>query len=499
MGKIILIVVLFLGVPSSIFFFLNDALATQEREWSDEVLKEYSLAVQQKFTLPFVCNSPEVNRQDFSPVCNPYRNTKHLRSLALGTALTPVIYSLLLIALSFACKADRALLLRVFRPGIWLSNILVATLLLLQWLLIAGVMYGYSFGKPTEDDYFWIVLLGIVAAVGAFFIMKPLLKGVPRAKTTVLGLQLSQKEYPTIWNFVTSLAAQAGARPPDHLVVGFTPNFFVTEATVTCISGTLDGATMYLSLPICRILSTNELTAVVLHELAHFKGEDAAFSVRFYPIYRGVSESLYGVANASARIANIGSYIPITQFRIIFLIASLFLLPSVYLLRFFFDSFSRVENQIGRDRELAADALAARIEGPDAIANALVKLAAFSSIWDDLTEWAKKAQSDGIVKLGESQYEPNQFFFNMSSLFCAMVQDNANPDRLQGLDSIKTSHPTDTHPPLSVRLAALQTSLADTAHRALVVEIENPSSNLIENVEDLEINLSEFQRTLATA
>ena len=499
MGKITLIVVLFLGVPSSIFFFLNDALATQERAWSDEVLKEYSSAVQQKFTLTFVCYSPEVNKDDFSPVCNPYRNTKHLRAIALGTAAVPVLYSVVLIILSFACRADRRLLLQIFRPGIWISNLLVATLLLLQWLLISGVMYGYSFGRPTADDCFWIVLLGLVAVVGAFFIMKPLLKGVPRAKTTVIGLQLKQENYPTIWNFVRGLAAQAGARPPDHLVVGFTPNFFVTEATVTCISGTLDGATMYLSLPICRILSTSELSAVVLHELAHFKGEDASFSIGFYPIYRGVSESLYGVANASARIANIGSYIPITQCRIIFLIASLFLLPSVYLLRFFFDSFSRAENQIGRDRELAADALAAQLEGPNSIANALVKLAAFSSIWDELMEWAKKAQSDGIVKLGESHYEPNQFFFNMSSLFCAMVQDNANPDRLQGLDLIKTSHPTDTHPPLSVRLAALQTSLADTAQSALVVEIDNPSSNLIEDVDDLEINLSEFQRTLATA
>ena len=395
MGKIIWIVVLFLGVPAGIFFLLDNALSSQEHEWYESILKDYPPEIHQRYTLSFVCYSPEVGKKvDLSTVCKPYKNTRHLRAIALGTAAAPVLYSLVLVALCFRCRADRTLLIRIFRPGIYASTILVATLLLLQWLLFSGLFYGFGFGRLAGDDYFWIVLLGVVAVVGAFFIVRPILTGVPRAKTTVVGVQLKENEYPRIWDFMRHLAAQVGARNPDNIVVGFTPNFFVTEATVDCISGTLEGATMYLSLPLCRILSTQELSAVVFHELSHFKGEDANFTIHFYPIYRGISDSLYGVSNASAQFANIGSYIPIAGFKVMFLVASLFLFPSIYLLRFFFDAFSYAENQISRERELAADALAAHVQGSEPIANALVKLAAFSSIWDGVVQWAKKAHSE---------------------------------------------------------------------------------------------------------
>jgi Zn-dependent protease with chaperone function len=500
MGKIIWIVVLFFGVPAGLFLLLDNALSSQEHEWYESVLKDRPPEIQQRYTLSFVCYSPEVGKKvDLSAVCKPYKNTRHLRAIALGTVAAPVLYSLVLVALSFRCRADRTLLLRIFRPGIYASTIMVATLLLLQWLLFSGVLYGFGLGRLTEDGYFWIVLLGVVAVVGAFFIVRPILRGVPRAKTTVIGIQLKESEYPRIWDFMRHLAAQVGARHPDNIVVGFTPNFFVTEATVDCISGTLEGATMYLSLPLCRILSIQELSAVVFHELSHFKGEDAKFTIHFYPIYRGISDSLYGVSNASAQIANIGSYIPIAGFKLMFIIASLFLLPSIYLLRFFFDAFSYAESQISRERELAADALAAHVQGSEPIATALVKLAAFSSIWDGVVQWAKEANAEGIVRLGEESYEPRQFFSNMSQLFCAMVQDTVSPDRLKDLDLVKSSHPTDTHPPLSIRLNALNTSLTATGHNALAVVIENPSSDLIDNVAALEVSLSDFQQRLVTA
>jgi Zn-dependent protease with chaperone function len=371
--------------------------------------------------------------------------------------------------------------------------------LLLQWFLISGVFYGFGFGRLNQDAWFYVGLFGIVALIGASLTVWPILKGIPHVKTSVFGLHLDEGEYPTVWRFIRDLAAKAGAKPPDHLVVGFTPNFFVTEAEVNCVSGNLVGATMYLSLPLCRILSVGELSAVVLHELAHFKGEDAAFTIHFYPIYKGVSDSLYGVSNASAKIANVGSYIPIAGFKLIFAMAALFLLPSVYLLRFFFDSFSRAENHIGRDREIAADALAAQIQGPSSIASVLVKLAGFAPVWNDLAAWARTAQSEGVVVLGEKTFEPRAFFYNMSDVFQLLAEDSATPDRLQGLDLSQLFHPTDTHPPLSIRLRALNISMESIQPLALSVTSEEPSSSLIDNVEDLEIKLSELQLARSAA
>jgi len=500
MARIVWIVVLFLGIPTGIYFLLNDAVASQEKAWADVVLKNVqSLEELQKYSLHSVCYQPHTNDDPYpSLACTPYKNTRSLRWVAVVAAVVPILYSLLLITLSTRCSKDRTLLLRIFRPGIYVSTILVAILILVQWLLISGVFYGYAFGEPS-DGYFWIVPLGIVALVGAFFTIRPILGGMPRAKAAVLGIPLIEQDHPAIWRFVKDLAAKADARPPDHLVVGFTPNFFVTEATVECLSGTLEGTTMYLSLPLCRILTTEELSAVVLHELSHFKGEDVAFSTHFYPIYRGVLDSMTGVTNASVNVARIGSKIPIFAFAVIFIIASYSLLPSVYLLGFFLESFSRAERQIGRDREFAADALAAQIQSPESIASVLVKLSAFSSVWSDLILWAKRAQAEGAVKLREKSYEPEAFFFNMSELFQKMVHDCVGPELLQNLDQVKTSHPTDTHPPLSVRLDALKTSVADTSQMALTVVIDSPGSDLINNVESLEIHLSEVQRHLVMA
>jgi Zn-dependent protease with chaperone function len=39
-----------------------------------------------------------------------------------------------------------------------------------------------------------------------------------------------------------------------------------------------------------------ELSAVIVHELGHFKGADTAFSLHFYSIYRGTFDSLQGVS-----------------------------------------------------------------------------------------------------------------------------------------------------------------------------------------------------------
>src|SRR5207253_136023 len=97
---------------------------------------------------------------------------------------------------------------------------------------------------------------------------------------------------PRLWSFVADAAQSAGVAPPEHLVLGLEPNFYVTEAHVQCLDGELHGRTMYLSIPLARIFSQQELRAVLGHELGHYKGDDTVFSQKFYPIYRGTLDSL---------------------------------------------------------------------------------------------------------------------------------------------------------------------------------------------------------------
>jgi Zn-dependent protease with chaperone function len=189
----------------------------------------------------------------------------------------------------------------------------------------------------------------------------------------------------------------------------------------------------------------------------------------------------------------IAQYVPLAGFKIILILVGLSLLPSVYLLSFFFDAFSRAENSISRDREVAADALAARYEGPRAIATVLVKLAAYTQVWSGLVQWDRESKRAGVVNYGEKSYEPRQWFHNMSQLFSAMAFNNADVNLLNNLDAVAAPHPTDTHPPLSARLKALGTSMESIAQDALTVNYDEDCGSLFENLEQLEAQISDIE------
>ncbi len=301
-----------------------------------------------------------------------------------------------------------------------------------------------------------------------------------KAKTIVIGHSLTADDYPHLWQFVNGLAKATGTETPHNLVVGLTPNFFVTEADVQCIDGELTGRTMYLSAPLCRILTNEQLSAVIAHELGHFKGADTEFSLKFYPIYRGAIDSLQAVAQAAERSDR----------------GAIALIPAIHMLAFFLECFSTAENRISRERELAADAVAAETAGAANIATALVKIVAFTGLWDRLNVVMHDSLQKGTITFSDKQYDAQQFFSNVSNVFVYIAANSADLKALEGLDSITIPHPTDSHPPLSVRLTALNKTLAEVGPDALNVTPEPASSAVIDNLEILERRLSAVQQML---
>ncbi|MDF5818220.1 M48 family metalloprotease [Pseudomonas aeruginosa] len=74
-------------------------------------------------------------------------------------------------------------------------------------------------------------------------------------------------------------------------MVGLCDGFYVTANRV-CLQPSgehLEGRSLYLSLPLLGLLDRAELSAVIAHELAHFAGRDAHYSLRFLPIYQGAA------------------------------------------------------------------------------------------------------------------------------------------------------------------------------------------------------------------
>lgn len=202
-----------------------------------------------------------------------------------------------------------------------------------------------------------VIVVGLGAAACMILLIRAIILMLRKPPTLVVGRMVSEQRGPFLWKYIRDLAGKIQALPPENIVVGFDNNFFVIDAAVKCFSGVLKGRTLYLSLPFCRILSETELRAIVGHELGHFKGDDTRFSRRFAPIYRGAIEAL------STLQQNISESI-----------TSLAMMPAVSVLSYFFESFATAKNEIGRDRELAADKIGAELSSSGTMASALVKV-----------------------------------------------------------------------------------------------------------------------------
>ena len=312
-----------------------------------------------------------------------------------------------------------------------------------------------------------LIFIGLGALVGVSILASNLFRLVKKAQTSAIGLSLSRESASNLVARVNDIAERLNALPPNNVVVGLDPTFYVTEADVMCLDDTLHGRTLYCSLPLCRILSVSELDAIIGHELGHFKGLDTQFSEKFYPIYRGTATSIALLEDNEGAV-------------------KLALLPAITVLTFFFDAFSAAENTHSRTRELAADKEGASAASTESLASALVKVHAFAPFWSYFQDTTVAVLREGNV------------FVNASKYFAGVIQENADAGKLEGIADTHTSHPTDSHPPLAVRLQSLNMSLESVETSALKVNPDDPAIGLISNVEKFEEEISDaYQEILA--
>lgn len=409
-------------------------------------------------TIDQLCIKPTPELRD---LCQTNWNLNLMSSAAL---ISGSIGLILLLAIRFAGSAarnNRTLLLTFFKPGIYITSIILIGLIIVNaGIAIGAIYYGESI-LIKRIHIGIIALIGLGALGGISIMANNLFSLVQKAKTMVIGINLTREEIPELWKQVDHIADKLQSLRPENIVVGLDPNFFVTEADVVCLNGKLSGRTMFCSIPLARILTTNEFSAIIGHELGHFKGLDTKFSIGFYPIYRGTVSSI----NSLHETGGEGS-------------ASIALLPAIAILSYFLECFSIAESKISRDRELAADQAGASITNPTTIGAALVKIHAFSGLWDVLREASVKALQDGKA------------FTNVSKVYADVVAEQAKPPILDGIDETQLSHPTDSHPPLGIRLESLGVSLKGLSGVSLVVAPPNPAINYIDGFEKREEEIS---------
>jgi Zn-dependent protease with chaperone function len=383
-------------------------------------------------TLQELCEDPLAAE---TSSCEQDRNLALLSRVSVAAALGGLgLFGVIALA-GYVAQKRRVLLAFIFRPLLLLTVAALIVLVLIH-AAIAVVAAFYAEVVLVGRIDLRTVIVPIIAGLASIAaVARAVVPFAMRPKIVVLGKAVSEVEQPRIWEFITDLAEGVGITRPHNIVLGLNPTFFVTEATLLTPTKRLAGRTLYLSLPLCRTFSESELTAVIGHELGHFKGDDTLYSRRFYPIYRGTRDALAALERNDSSVA-----------------AIVLALPAVALLEYLHDSFQLAERAVSRKRELAADQLGASLASPMELATALAKLHVYVPAWTKLEEVIET-----MVLLGK----PEQ---NLSTLFYGVIPSPSDID-LEAVAGSAQAHPTNSHPTFAARLNALGVELDDVVEQ----------------------------------
>jgi Zn-dependent protease with chaperone function/tellurite resistance protein len=365
---------------------------------------------------------------------------------------------------SLIAGRDRKKLSIIFPPLIPLSLLLISISVLLQGAILTYSAYIGEIHLIQRVHYFLIGAIGLGALVGAINLISAAFSHIKKMETTVLGVPLSRELSPTLFKFVDDIGQKLGATIPKNIVIGLEPTFYVTAADVNVIDQptVLTGETLYISAPLARLFSREEFAAVIGHELGHFRGEDTVYSMKFAPVYAGLSQALIDLDGGGDA----------SEFSTI---------PAYAMLEYMMGVFSKNERFISRERELRADEAGVDVSSPFSLATALAKFTLYSGLWGDV-------RKDNYNRLVEGKITGNlSRVFEDSAKYD--VEKNSIEEIIEHIVNISISHPTDTHPTLNERLKSLGIESNKIKKEALFVPKDN-ALDLINNSKSVEEELT---------
>ena len=270
-----------------------------------------------------------------------------------------------------------------------------------------------------------ILIIALLAAVAVFALWKAIFAKVDDT-CEVAGETVSEPDAPRLWQHVRAMAARLNTAAPDRIIVGIEPSFFVTEHPVVLAGQTHGGRTLYLSLPMLKVLATDEADAVLGHELAHFSGEDTLWSRKISP--------LTGKFAVYLQMLSGGLSVVVAHF--------MFLFWKLYGLSI---------RRLSRQREFRADQVGASLVSRDAMKRALVKTTCYCEY---------RAETESEI-LRQQRVDPGlDLSGRLEGGYPAFLSSFTRSD--QAVNE-RVPHPFDSHPTLHNRLA----ELGFEAHAAL--------------------------------
>ncbi|MEU1011058.1 M48 family metalloprotease [Streptomyces sp. NPDC005890] len=161
--------------------------------------------------------------------------------------------------------------LRALRALVLLLGFYLLSLVLLAALIGVDVLvFSWGHGPLTAKVGFVTVLLAIPVVRGMLMLRAPKGDDGP-------GIPVTEADEPRLWTLVRELAAAAGTRAPDRILLTGEVNAAVSEDPR--LLGLFAGPRrLYLGVPLLTGLTEAQLRSVLAHEFGHFTGGDTRLS-----------------------------------------------------------------------------------------------------------------------------------------------------------------------------------------------------------------------------
>lgn len=329
-----------------------------------------------------------------------------------------------------------------------LQAIVMGILLVALSYWVPAVWMNYVVGKL-------IFVVGAVSVGAVAMIISAIFKKVSN-EYSVEGLLLDNKETTLLSQHLNVICSRVGVSPPEHVIAGIDDNFFVTEQPVKVSGQEVTGKTLFVSLPLLKQLSESEADAVLAHEMAHFSGQDTFYSTKVSPLLQRYNVYLHYLHGENS--GNPATF-PVYYFMFCF--------------RFLFELSIAV---LRREREFRADSVAASVTSGSSLAAALLRISAFS-------QYRRSVEAELFVQ--EKVLAAANVSERIQKGFVAFAATFASDPKIEGLE---TTHPFDTHPSFSQRLAGLHVRFDEQDRQAILGTAGDGGwYRRIANAEDLEV------------
>lgn len=330
----------------------------------------------------------------------------------------------------------------------------------LEVIAQALLVFSLSFWIPAFFFNIFIVkllfIIGLIGLCAVGAVIAAIFKKVDN-DFVIEGEEITREMAPALWHDLERLSDSMETAPPDHVIAGIDDNFFVTQTPVQ-VAGhedqeprTIKGRTLFVSLSLLKKLPHQEADAVLLHELAHFSGNDTTYTQKIAPLLARYGHYLQGLYDG-------GISRPVFYFAVMF--------RALYELSL---------GKLSRQREFRADRLASEKTSPASMAHALLRITAYSQYRHELEqEFFEAEEAHEQVNLSQ---RIDGGFQNFATAFV---------DK-RDVGQLATAHPFDSHPPLQQRLEALGfRASADAMRDALYDDSLGPWFEKIDGAETLE-------------